>query len=574
MYKPNKKHLQPLLISNVNDLPEKHRHRLETSWAGVFYQEFFCRLNEEPFAGMYADVPSRPNIPVNVLVGLETLKAGFGWSDEELYDHFVFDIQVRYALGYRDLKEGDFELRTLYNFRQRLSKYNQEQGVNLMTEAFEDITDQQMVALKVKTGIQRMDSTQIASNILDMSRLQLLIEGLQRMWRALSETEQQAFQGWLGEYVENGAGRYVYRVKGKEATVAHTLKVGEAIHRLLSEAKSNYADNPAYQVLARLFQENFNLAEEGVGVKPNDQIGSGCLQSVDDLEATFWRKGSAEYKGYVANLTQTCDEENPVQLITHVQVAPNKIEDATLLVEAVPTLKERTKIETLYADGAYGSPAADEQLNEHQVELIQTGIRGNEPAADKLSLSQFEFTTTDKGKPLMITCPNGQRVPVEPGRTTGYIAHFDPQVCETCPFALADRCRAKPGKKNPAFKLGLTQQQINWARRRRRSEQNYRPGKNPRSAIEAVARSVKHPFPAGKLPVRGLFRVTCMVVASAAMSNLRSITRYQIQKNKKESKERAEKGKNVFCFPFPQSAFSTCSSRLFVSICFKVLLFQ
>ena len=34
MYKANQKHLQPLLISNVNDLPEEQRQRLETSWAG------------------------------------------------------------------------------------------------------------------------------------------------------------------------------------------------------------------------------------------------------------------------------------------------------------------------------------------------------------------------------------------------------------------------------------------------------------------------------------------------------------------------------------------------------------
>jgi hypothetical protein len=552
MYKENKKHLQPLLISNVNDLPEKHRQRLDASWAGVFYREFFCRLNEEPFARMYSDVPSRPNIPVNVLVGLETLKAGYGWSDEELYDHFVFDIQVRYALGYRDLKEGDFELRTLYNFRQRLSQYNQQEGVNLLAQAFEDITDQQMAALKIKTSIQRMDSTQIASNILDMSRLQLLVEGLQRMWRILSEVEQQAYQDWLGKYVKSGSGQYVYRVKGKEATAAHTLEVGKAIHRLLEETKVNYADTLTYQVLARLFQDNFNLVEERVESKPNDQIGAGCLQSVDDLEATFRRKGPAEYKGYVANLTQTCDEQNPVQLITNVQVAPNNVDDSILLSEAVPTLKERTEIETLYADGAYGSAAADEQLNEHQIELIQTGIRGNAPAADKLSLSQFEFTTTDKGKPVTITCPNGQQVAVEPGRTTGYIARFDPQTCKACPFALTDRCRAKPGKKDPAYKLSFTQQEINWARRRRRSEKNHQPGKNPRSAVEAAARSVKHPFPAGKVPVRGLFRVTCMVVASAAMSNLRSITRFRMQKNKEE---RAEKGKSVFCFPFLHRAF-------------------
>jgi len=78
MFRKNSRHLQPVLISNVNDLPEKHRKRLESSWAGVFYRETFCRLDERPFEVLYADFPSRPNIPVNVLVGLESLKADFG----------------------------------------------------------------------------------------------------------------------------------------------------------------------------------------------------------------------------------------------------------------------------------------------------------------------------------------------------------------------------------------------------------------------------------------------------------------------------------------------------------------
>jgi hypothetical protein len=38
-----------------------------------------------------------------------------------------------------------------------------------------------------------MDSTMVASNILDMSRLQLLVEALQRMYRALSEADQQRY---------------------------------------------------------------------------------------------------------------------------------------------------------------------------------------------------------------------------------------------------------------------------------------------------------------------------------------------------------------------------------------------
>ena len=69
--------------------------------------------------------------------------------------------------------------------------------MNLVAKAFENITDQQVVAFKVKTSIQRMDSTQIASNILDMSRLQLLVEGIQRMQRVLSETNSRPMRsGW------------------------------------------------------------------------------------------------------------------------------------------------------------------------------------------------------------------------------------------------------------------------------------------------------------------------------------------------------------------------------------------
>ena len=121
MFKENYHHLQIPLTSNVDELPEKLRKRLENSWAGVFYREIYIRIDESPFAELYADCPSRPNVAVNVLVGLEFLKAGNGWTDEELYDNFSYDIQVRYALGYRQLGEGDFDLRTLYYLLARQS---------------------------------------------------------------------------------------------------------------------------------------------------------------------------------------------------------------------------------------------------------------------------------------------------------------------------------------------------------------------------------------------------------------------------------------------------------------------
>ncbi len=46
-----------------------------------------------------------------------------------------------------------------------------------------------------------------------------------------------------------------------------------------------------------------------------------------------------------------------------------------LLVEALPNLKERTDLDTLYTDGVHGSPQADEALTEHQVTQVQTAMR-------------------------------------------------------------------------------------------------------------------------------------------------------------------------------------------------------
>jgi len=190
MFKKNSQHLQIPLTSHVNELPDKLRKRIEDSWSGLFYRDFFCRIDETIFEDLYADCPSRPNVPVNVLVGLEFLKAGNGWTDEQLYDQFGYNIQVRYALGYRQLGEGHFELRTLYNFRERLSRYMQETGINLLDQTFAQVTDEQIEAFQIKTGKQRMDSTQVASNIRQMGRVQLLVTVLQRLHRMMSEKDQ------------------------------------------------------------------------------------------------------------------------------------------------------------------------------------------------------------------------------------------------------------------------------------------------------------------------------------------------------------------------------------------------
>lgn len=544
MFRKNTKHQQPALISAASELPEKQRQRLENSWAGTFYREFFCRINEEAFAVLYSETASRPNVPVNVLVGLEALKAGLGWSDQELYEHFCYDLQVRYAVGYDRLGDGDFEIRTLYYFRERLSRYQAERGINLLEKAFEQITDAQMVDLQVRTGMMRMDSTQIASNIVSASRLQLLVEAVQRVERILSEADKARLSELLVPYTQDRAGHYTYRVKGQEAVQAHLQQIGQTIQALLQELSSAYASETAYQVLARLFAENFHLVERGVCAKDNTEITSGSLQSVDDLEATYRTKGAKSYKGYVANLTETCDPENELQLIAKVQVAPNNVDDGQLLAEALPNLKERTEVKTLVTDGGFGSEVSDQALHDHQVVLIQTAIRGAQPDPDKFSLSDFDLQLNEKGAPQQITCPQGQTVSVVPGRSTGWQARFDPALCSTCPFHQEGRCRTQPQKRDPRYLLTFTTPDMRAAKRRKDYLAHIGDSHNLRAAVEATVRSVKHPFPAGQLPVRGQFRVACLIIASAAMTNVRRIQRYRVEKAKALADPQTAKGRH------------------------------
>jgi len=532
MFKQNPRHVQPYLISNVKDLPEKQRKLLEKSWSGTFYREFYSRVDEQAFADLYVDFPSRPNAPINELVSLEFLKDGNGWTDEEMYEHYLFDLQTRHALGLDQLGEEHFELRTVYNFRQRLSQSMQETGVNLLDQAFEQVTDEQIAAFHLKTGQQRMDSVLLASNIRQRGRLQLLVEVMQRVQRMLSKADQTRYAEMFAPYLQGHSGHYIYRLKSEEFPT-HLQRIGEQMQRLLAELQPNYGQEPVYQVLARVFGEHFQVEEQSVTAKEAHNLSAQSLQSPDDLEATYREKRSQGYQGYSANLTETCEPENPFQLITKTQTAPNCTDDSQLLAEALPNLKERTGLQTLYTDGGFGGPQADPVLQEQKVELVQTAIRGRQPNPDKLHLADFEIKLdAESGKPLQVTCPHGQIVSAHSTcQKKGFVAHFELPICSTCPFFEKGQCPAQPGKRDERHHLRFTQANAHASQRRRRSQEQKKAAGNRRSAVEATVRSVKHPFPAAKLPVRGLFRVACMVIGSAAVTNVRRIQRYLEAKN-------------------------------------------
>ena len=545
MFRENDRHLQFGLFDTVQQLPEKVRRRLEASWAGIFYREVFCRIDESLFTVLFSDEPSRPNSPINILVGAETLKSGFGWSDEELYDEIQFNLQVRYALGLRDMGSVPFELRTLYNHRRRVSRHMQETGQNLLEGVFVQVTDQQLAVLELKTGHQRMDSVLVSSNMRQMTRLQLLVEVVQRVWRMLGQEDRAFYAEIFQPYRQGTAGQYCYRVKVDEVA-AHVEAVGQLMRCLVEGLEAGYGEQRAYQVLERVFAEHFALiAGEGESCQPGqirvrmgEELSAHSLQSPDDWEATYRQKRGQGHRGYVANLTETCDQENKVQLITQVQVAPNSTDDEQMAVDGLEELKARTDLKALWTDGGYNGPALEAVLRQQGIEHIPTRVRGGRAGADRLGLETFSWERDGAGVPSAVSCPGGQRVEVRAGhRTSRFLADFDQPRCGRC--LLARQCPTQPLKRRPVRVLRVRARQVQVAQLRQRALQTRGAGNNWRAAVESTVRSVTHPFggQAGKLPVRGQIRVTQMLVCSALMVNLRRIWRYEQQLAKEGSEQ-------------------------------------
>jgi len=465
------------------------------------------------------------------------------------------------------LGEGHFDLRTVYNFRYRIAKHMQETGENLINQAFEQVTDEQIAAFNLKTNKLRMDSTLIASNIRALTRLQLLVEVVQRTHRMLDEADQQQYAADFSPYIKGSSGQYIYRIEREEYD-NHIQRVGELMYKLLAELRAKYADESTYQILERVFKEHFTIDESVLRVKQGKELSASSLQSPDDWEATYRRKRGEDNNGYVANLTETCHLENPFQLIAKVQTESNNTDDAVMLAEALPSLKERTDVDEMNTDGGYNSPEVDEVMREHQVQQIQTAIRGRKPSNEKLGLEDFEWLIdADDGQPQSVTCPHGQQAEATSGRKEGrYRAAFDSSGCESCP--LREQCPTEPLKRRPENVLRFSQQDVNVALRRQRCADARASKQHLRPAVEATVRAVKHPFGNGKVPVRGKTRVAMLMIGSATMNNVRQIHRYQ--RSLDETDKAGKENQKAMKCPQKQSGlafFASLSTRLQACLC-------
>ena len=176
-FKRNEKMEQITLDDSFYRLSERNQKIVLSSWAKDFAEVVFPAIHEDRFSVLYSDKSfSRPNTPVNIIVGALMLKEIGGLSDNELMESICCDVRYQYALHTTHLDEQPISDRTFSRFRERLYRYELETGRDLLAEEMAALTEVYAERMNLHSSIKRMDSLMVATHSKRMSRLEIVYQ--------------------------------------------------------------------------------------------------------------------------------------------------------------------------------------------------------------------------------------------------------------------------------------------------------------------------------------------------------------------------------------------------------------
>lgn len=509
MYRPTSPQ-RPLFGADFQ-LGEAKKKRLEKSWAHQYRNRALSLIDESRFEKYFHADNGRPNKSVRLIVSVLILKEVFDLTDAEALEQLEWNTAWQHALDVT-ADEAHTCQKTLHNFRSLLLDDDQGAGV------FESTTAHVIEAAGLGTGRQRHDSTHVLPNIKLLTRLGLFVQTITQFLEALRKEHPRLSTQVAEDLRERYLDREGYFADSRMSEAPRRLEQAALdVYRLwvqFDEHKQVRSMLP-YMLLARLYREQCVPPTEDAPEKIELQEvpSSSSLQTPSDQDVKYGHKG----KGYEAQLTETCVEENPFQVITAVSLNDANQSDQQQVVPALEQI-ERTcgqAPEALHADAGYASGDNIVAARERGTELLAP--IGAKESETHLPLGDFEF---DAAGDRVLKCPQGQRpIDHQPTRTkTAVLACFALSICRRCP--LRDVC---PTQKRGATRV-LKFDRADVAVARRRVEQetpDFKERHKIRSGIEATNSELKRCHGLGKLRVRRKRRVALSVRLKALALNIK-----------------------------------------------------
>ena len=530
-------------------MSDRKRRRLEKTWATAFRERCLPLIDEERFRALYCADNGAPCKSVRLVVAVTILRHLFDLTHEETQYHVDFDLRWHLALGLDPCDDDDYvSERTLRYFEAKLVEHD------VVGVLFTDLTDQLLARLGVKTGQQRLDTTHLLSNVARLSRLGLFCETHRVLLKALRREDAS-----LLERLPRSLCRRYLREDGTDSSY-DDARASDSRRRLAVAARDAYrlrealrgvalpkdaAD--AYAILTRLVDEHCEIvndpqaAAEGdadadlapvpVMVKNAKQLTGNVLQTPHDPDVTYsGHKG----QGYEALLAETCDPDNPVQLITHVSLERSCGSDADRVLPTVEALTARAMApETLLADTTFGSQANYAACAVQGIELIaplpgagEATPAGEETGEETVEAAGFMVQCFPGDEPSL--CPAG----IEAEATVIRQATAGPVALLRMPAGACDGCARRAwcplvttadGQTVALLEIGDT---LRDDRRAFVQTAAFQDAYRPRAGIEGTNSELKRGQGLGDVRVRGAARMQLALIMRVLACNVKRALQY------------------------------------------------
>ena len=546
------------IFDRFNNLPQYQKDMLLNSWAHTFQEIIFPAINEDRFSVLYSDKPSRPNSPVNVIIGALILKEIFQLSDVQLLGSIFFDERFQYALRLTSEERPPVSYNTFTNFRNRVYAYERFTDIDLIKQEVESLAQLIAEHLNIDGQKVRMDSFMVASSCKNLSRIELVYTVNYQFVKMLSKSYNDLIPEECKCYLEKGnKNDTIYRTKDNESEtkLQFLLKQSKNLYDTGIDAGEKVTETEEFKTLKRMLGEqtkdddNFNVIEP----KENKDISPDSLQNPSDPDATYRYKYDDNI-GYVANVTESFDEDNSV--ITSYDFQPNTYSDEQFSEDTIEkignkntdkddtintenekkqeinstmdiseNLSQTSKTEEnkdliqIFIDGTYYSFKLARKALSMGILLIPGELTGRKPAEDKMGYDKFEI---DEQTQKVTECADGKK-PVKSDYnedTSTYTAKFDKEDCNNCPYASI--CRIQEQVK--FYTVRFTEQRYATDKLRELMKtKEFIKLTNQRAGIEGVPSVFRRKYNVDNMPVRGLVRSKLLFGFKTAASNVKKL---------------------------------------------------
>ena len=508
------------MFDSFNNLTAREQKALERSWAKFFADEIFPVIDEERFSVLYSDKASRPNTPVNVIIGSLVLKELFDLSDDEVVENLLLDPRFQYALHTTSFDEQPISDKTLSRFRQRCYDYEQLYGVDLYKDCVTDLGKLTARLMGIDGRIRRMDSLMIEANIRKLSRMELIYRCVAKLAAYLHKNGRDDLLNGLEHYYDpDDFNRVIYHNRSTETDerMKVLLKDADTLQRRCS---GQFEDVTEYQLLVRCLSEQ--TVPEGdrrrLKTKADGQMGSDLLQNPSDPDATYRQKAGKAHRGYTGNVEEAVGENG--SCITDYQFETNNTSDSAMLKDKLNSMDPLDETALLITDGAYAGEDNQALAAEKNVTLITTDLPGRDVPE---IIGSFELNSDET---RVMKCPMGH-TPLSSSyirQTDTCTASFDRNFCANCPYQKD--CNAKIFKR--VAKIRVTGKQIRRAalQVRMRSEE-FKLYARLRNGVETIPSILRNVYDVNRMPVRGRIRCKFFFGAKIAALNFQKLLRYR-----------------------------------------------